>query len=387
MTVVKLTPDQAAAQSLASGAAGAALLRIELALTGAGTWKEAAAAIAAATSEPVDGSPSGCLLHGAPALAFVLHAAQADGQPRYESAVRELDRHVQRIARQRLAAARERMTSGNPGTFGEHDLFYGLTGIGAVLLLTAPGSDTLAGILGYLAALATRPLHIDGLRVPGWWSARDPDPLSPTPGGHANLGAAHGAAGILAFLSISVINGPKVSGQMEAISDLCAWFARWEQQSEHGPWWPQWLTLGELHTGRVNQPGPGRPSWCYGAPGIARALQLAAIATGSPSRQADAEDALAASLADKQLARLSDAGLCHGIAGVYQTAVRAAADAVTTGIASHLPKVAAAIKPPADPAAEPDALLTGNVGVRLALETVRRSAPPTSGWDACLLLV
>ena len=386
MTAPAITPAQASAQSLGTGAAGTALLHVELALTGTGTWHDAHEAITRAAAEPVDASPSGCLLHGAPALAFVLHAAQSDGHPRYRDASAALARHTACIARQRLDAARARITSGKPGTFSEHDLFYGLTGIGAVLLRTVPDSDALGGILGYLSRIVTRPLTLDGVQVPGWWAARDPDPLHPTPGGHANFGMAHGAAGILAFVSLAAISGHAVDGQHEAIATLSDWYDRWAQDTSDGRWWPEWLTLSDLRADRPSQRGPGRSSWCYGTPGIARALQLAAIATADPDRQAMAEHALAASLAPQRLAALDGPGLCHGLAGAYQAAARATNDAITPAIASRLPGTAAALTASASTSTGSPALLTGDSGTRLALETARRSAAPISGWDSCLLL-
>lgn len=386
MTSPTINADQAAAQSLAHGAAGLALLRVELALTGSGTWHYAHEALVLATSGPVDGSPSGCLVHGAPALCFVLHTAAADGRPRYQDAANTLDRHLHRITRGRLDAAGSRMARDTPGTFGEYDLFYGLTGLGLILLHTAPASDTLADVLTYLTRLATQPLTLDRLQAPGWWAVRDPDPLSPTPGGHANLGMAHGAAGILAFLALATRRGCTVEGQQEAIKILCAWFDRWQQHSDDGPWWPQWLTRKDLRAGHPAQPTPGRPSWCYGTPGIARALQLAGIATTDPARQAAAEHTLARCLAGPQLAMLPDAGLCHGLAGVYQTAVRAAADAITPSLGTHLAELTAVLTRQAATSDGTPALLTGDTGVRLVLETARRAAPPVSGWDSCLLL-
>lgn len=377
---------QVAAQSLAHGMAGIALLRIERAHTGTGSWQQAHQALVLAASAPVDGSPSGCLVHGAPALRFVLNAATADGQPRYQDAAGALDRHLHRITRGRLDAARGRMARETLGTFDEYDLFYGLTGLGVILLHTAPASDTLADVLTYLTRLATRPLTVDGLQVPGWWAARDPDPLSPTPGGHANLGVAHGAAGILAFLALAARRGHTVQGQLDAIKSLCAWFDLWRQDSDDGPWWPQWLTRNDLRAGFPAQTAPGRPSWCYGTPGITRALQLAALATADPARQATAEHALARCLAGPHLAKLPDAGLCHGLAGVYQTATRAAADAITPNLGAQLPELAAVLAARGATADRSTALLTGDTGVRLVLETVRRAAPPVSGWDSCLLL-
>jgi hypothetical protein len=386
VTADQITPGREPAQSLA-GAAGTALLHVELALTGTGTWHDAHGAIIQGAAEPIDASPSGCLIHGAPALAFVLHTAQADGRPRYRDAAAALDLHVHRIARQRLTAAGVRMTEGTPGTFTDHDLFYGLTGIGAVLLRTAPASDTLSDILAYLTSIVTRPLAVDGTEVPGWWAARDPDPRHPTPGGHANLGMAHGAAGILAFLSLAANSGHAVHGQHDAIAALCRWYDTWEQNTAGGRWWPQWLTLSDLRAGHPSQRSPGRPSWCYGTPGIARALQLAAIATADPARQAAAEHALAAALVPQQLGILTGPGLCHGLAGTYQAAARAAVDAITPAIGGRLPAIGAMLAAglPGGAAGQPG-LLTGDTGTRLALETARRSAMPISGWDSCLLL-
>lgn len=371
-------------QSLARGAAGDALLHVERALASTGRWRDAHAAITTITAGPVDASSRACLFYGAPALALVLHAARADGSPRYEAAAGLLRDHVNRIARERLAAAAARTRRGGAGTFNEHDLVYGLTGIGALLLRTDPDGSALTGILGYLVRL-TRPTLIDGLTVPGWWSARDPDPLAPTPGGHANLGMAHGAAGILALLSLAASLGRAVSGQLDAITYLQDWYERWRQDEPGGAWWPEWLTRSDLRSGRPAQPGPGRPSWCYGTPGIARALQLAAIATGDRHLQAEAEQALAACLSGPQLARLTGPGLCHGLAGTYLTAVRAAEDALTPAIGCQLPGIAARLAALPATGTSPG-LLTGSTGTRIALEAARRSTPPVSGWDACLLI-
>jgi lantibiotic biosynthesis protein len=196
---------------------------------------------------------------------------------------------------------------------------------------------------------------------------------------------AHGAAGILAFLSLAALDGRTVDGQHAAINDLCTWFSRWRQESTEGTWWPQWLTRDDLRSGYPCQPRPRRPSWCYGATGIARALQLAALATGDPHHQREAEDALVACFADSQLARITSVGLCHGIAGVYQTATRAAADALSSEISRRLPGLAAELASRPSGLAEPG-VLTGNTGTRLVLETVGSTTAPRSGWDACLLI-
>lgn len=118
--------------------------------------------------------------------------------------------------------------------------------------------------------------------------------------------------------------------------------------------------------------------------GIGRALQLAAIAAGDRAAQAAAEQAIAACLEPAQLARLTEPGLCHGLAGLYMTALRAAHDACSPDIAARLPAAAVLLAGKAG-AAEGGGLLTGSAGARLALESALNGAP-RSGWDACLLI-
>jgi class I lanthipeptide synthase len=391
---VTLTPDEVTSQSLARGAVGTALLHVERAWSGTGGWETAQAHLRRVVTGPVDAAEHAGLYYGAPAVAFLLHAA-ADRHPRYFAAAATLDEHVRRLARRRLASAAARTEAGEPSSFAEYDLFYGLTGIGALLLRHHADGDELAGILRYVVTLATRPRREDGVELPGWWVAHNPDEILPTPGGHANFGMAHGAAGLLSFLALATLHGTVVDGQHEAIAVLTGWFDRWRQDGPDGPWWPQWITRDELPTGRPAHTHPGRSSWCYGTVGIARALQLAALATGDPRRQHTAEDALAASLTDTQLDRITEPGLCHGIAGVYQTAYRASLDADSLALAHRLPMLAhrLALHLPghdkdAEDGAEADAggLLTGRTGLNLALDTARRSTPPHTGWDACLLI-
>jgi hypothetical protein len=376
--------SQPAAQSLADGAAGRALLHVERALQD-GEWSEAQTVIQQAVADSIDSGPNAGLYYGAPAVAFVLTAASADGHSRYVSASRTLDEHVRAAAERKLRQATETMRAGRPTVFADYDLFKGLTGFGALLLICAPGSGAFGSILTYLTYL-TRPRVVDGLQVPGWWVDHHPDTALPTPGGHANLGMAHGAAGILALLALAARAGYTVNGQREAIESLSAFFDRWRQDSPHGPWWPQWLTCDDLRTGLLtSHTHPGRPSWCYGAVGIARALQLAAEAIGQESRQEAAETALAANLSDRHLDRLDTPGLCHGLAGVYQTAYRAARDARHPSIAERLPALAARLA--ALPEGDSDGMLTGTAGIALAAETARHNASPVSEWDRCLLII
>ena len=377
-------------QSLARGAVGVALLLIERAHAGVGSWEVAHSWLeAAAGGAGVSAGDDACLFNGAPALAFALHAASADGSGRYARALEALDRSISRLTHRRVDQAEARIARSELPALAEYDVINGLSGIGALLLLRSPGSAALERVLSYLVRL-TEPHDVDGQVLPGWWTGHDPhfSHSADFPRGHGNFGMAHGVSGPLALLSLALSNGCVVEGHREAIERICAWVDSWRQDHEAGPWWPQGITDDERRSGRVGQRGPGRPSWCYGTPGVARAQQLAGLATGDRSRTQTAERAVAGCLADPvQLARIIDVSLCHGWAGLFVTAWRAAADAVTPAIAERLPAVHEQLLRHAAPGAgDGVGLLEGDAGLALAVRIAEHHMSPISGWDRCLLV-
>lgn len=374
--------DSALAQSLAKGPPGVALWHVERALTGIGGWEPVQAWLAAATRAEVTAADSACLTYGAPAMAFVLHAAGADGQDRYQAARDKLDTATAALAHRRVNAAHARIRRGEAPAFAEYDLLHGLTGIGVHLLHHTPGDDALAAVLTYLVAL-TRPLFVDGETLPGWWCAHDPH-RGHSPGGHANFGMAHGITGPLALLAQALRRGAVVDGQHEAVTTITDWFDQWQQHADRGPWWPETITREEAAAGQPHATEPGRPSWCYGTPGITRALQLTAIATADTTRRQAAEQALVACLADEhQLAQLTDTGLCHGTAGLFQTVWRAAQDASTPDLDAAARRLARTLG--SRHAAKNTAFLDGAAGQALAHATALHDRAPASHWDALLL--
>ncbi|MGA5134418.1 lanthionine synthetase C family protein [Streptomyces olivoreticuli] len=376
------------AQSLAKGAAGTALLHIERAHTGQGTWQQAHSWITKAVAGEVSAADTAGLYLGAPAIAFILYTASTGGA-RYGGALKEVDAHVAALAHRRADAAVARIRRGELASFAEYDVFFGLTGIGAHLLRSNPEGSAMEHVLRYLVEL-TKPLRVDGQELPGWWVGHDQHTRTSArhPNGHSNQGAAHGVTGVLLLLSQAARRGVTVDGQHEAIKRICTWLDAWQQHGEAGAWWPECIALADLHTGQTAQSGPARPSWCYGTPGIARAQQLAAIATGDTKRRHAAEQHLVNCLSDPvQLSRLTDAGLCHGWAGVYQTVWRAARDADTPALRQVLPHLADHLARHAMPGAAGDpGFLEGSSGAALALMTAAQDTAPTSGWDACLLI-
>ncbi|WP_405152159.1 lanthionine synthetase C family protein [Sphaerisporangium sp. NBC_01403] len=367
------------AQSLSGGAAGIALLHIERAATGLAGWQDAHDWLAAATQDELSIGASACLYHGAPALAFALHPAH---QPGYGPAQAVLDEGVAAVTRDRLNAAYQRLARGDRPALAEFDLISGLTGLGAHVWRRDPGGDLAKEVLAYLVAL-TEP--VDGL--PGWWTMSSARRAANEPlGGHGNNGMAHGICGPLAFLALTARDGLVVHGQLEAIGRICAWLDDWQQDHHGDPWWPEMVTLTELQDGQSAQPGPLRPSWCYGTPAIARAQQLAALATGDTARRRTAESALTGCLNDPhQLRRIVDRGLCHGTAGLFMT-VNAFADDALAPHDLPLLRVAELLLDSPSAADTPPGFLTGSAGYGLALHSLAHRATPATSWDACLLL-
>ncbi|MFE9187938.1 lanthionine synthetase C family protein [Micromonospora haikouensis] len=387
-------------QSLALGVPGIALLHVELAAAGLRPWRRAHRWLSAATSGPVTAGADSHPFHGAPAVAHVLACAAAHRPGAYARALDGLDTAIAADARARVAAAHGRIDAGELPALAEFDAIRGLAGIGAYLLRRPSTGDELRAVLECLVRLAS-PLQRDGEVLPGWWTGSGPNGRADDrfPGGHGNLGMAHGIAGPLALLSLAALRGVLVPGQLAAISTVCSWLDRWRSDTAAGPSWPYWITRAQLRAGNAATPGAQRPSWCYGTAGLAHAQQLAALATGDPVRRVAAGDALARALVDpRQLAATTDSSLCHGYAGLAHLARRVAADA-PSGTAARLdarvPHLLGLIDPAgAGPrrtaaaliaAAPGPGLLEGAAGVALAALSCSAASTPDSAWDSCLL--
>jgi lantibiotic biosynthesis protein len=346
-------------QALAEGTLGVALLHIE---------RDDLAAAQPLLTEAVTGGVStganACLFHGAPALEFVLGRAGHAG--------RDVQAAVDRVVAARLAAANRRRESAQLPQLAEFDLIRGLTGLGALLLTRANSSSLIEEVLTYLVSL-TRPVRADGEALPGWWSQTGPG-HEEMAGGHGNNGVAHGIAGPLALLSIATRRGIRVEGQVDAIKA----FSRWLES--FGSFY--WITRQQLSAREPLHAPPARPSWCCGDLGIARALQLAAIALGDSARRQAAEDiAMAALTHPSRLGRITDACLCHGWAGVLTVTRAIAAETPTPDrFAACIEQVSGRLATGIAALPKPG-FMEGRAGAQLALDGTN-----TTGWTRVLLI-
>lgn len=95
--------------------------------------------------------------------------------------------------------------------------------------------------------------------------------------GHANLGLAHGIPGPLALSAVAWREGVRVPGQAETIEAIARFLVTWSEVDAYGRYWPASLNRGQYRRRPARLPRT-RAAWCYGTPGVARALQLAGCA-------------------------------------------------------------------------------------------------------------
>jgi lantibiotic biosynthesis protein len=379
--VIRPSPDgRTRPQSVAGGAVGIALLHIERAVSGYGDEAIAHRWIRAAAGDPVSlgyADP----FHGAPALAFMLHTARPLGG--YHQARTALDNATITLTRQRLAAAHARIDRREPLPMNEFDLVHGLTGLALYHLHAHPEHPISAEVIDYLTRL-TQPLGDGTNGMPPWWLTSGlggtPDPAFPH--GHGNLGAAHGISAVIAVLAHAILHGHDTTPARDALAGLCRWTDLHRQDEATGSWWPGYVTPG-------THPEQPRPSWCYGQAGIARAQQLAGLAQNDTARQRLAENAILAVLRNPaQRGRLTGIGLCHGKAGLLQSACRMATTSTdphrAARLAAELPALAAELTAQLPTDTNPE-VMDGTAGAALALHTAASGSPAT-GWDAFLAL-
>ncbi|MFF7987555.1 lanthionine synthetase C family protein [Streptomyces sp. NPDC007901] len=407
------TPERAGthslwhAQSLADGYAGVGLLFAALAHGEPRYARVAHAHLSAAVSGVRRPAREG-LYAGLPAVAFTAMAA-VTRPGEYAALLTKLHGRVALLARQLVEEDAPRVAAGTGGArMAGYDVVAGLSGIGRLLLAAGPEHrETTELVLAHLVAL-TRPVTEPGGRtVPGWWTC-DPILLSEPdgiPGGHFNAGLAHGIPGPLALLSLAHRAGTRVPGQEQAIRTIVEWLLA--RRSPDGTGWPNIVPLdAELAAASGTRPelAEDRAGWCYGTPGVARALQLAALALKEPDWNRQAVAAVAA-VCDRTVGARAiwDPTLCHGLAGlstIVTLMAREPGGAELTARTKELTDALARAADPAHPFLWPAAapggsavvhrpgFLDGAAGAALALHFATDPDAPRGElpWQAALLL-
>lgn len=339
--------------------------------------------LAAATRVIQDaGITNPALIGGLAGLAYAARSLSRGGT-RYQRLISGLDDRIVAIADRigrRLASA----PAGSPSHV--FDAVNGLAGTTAYLLCRdEPPHGALTGLVAFCGA--------DNWFTP--YEQLGPALARDFPCGVYNCGMSHGVVGPLAALSLAYAQGFSVAGQAGAIRRVAYWLAERRQHDDWGPVWP----MGFDSDGG-NGPRGTQDAWCYGGPGVARALWLAGEAIADDELRSLATQTLAGVVRRPWPARaLGDSpGLCHGVAGLLQITMRFAHD---TGdprffdFSRELTETLLAMYEPERPFGyrrkevrgvrlDDPGLLDGAAGVALALLSAGNAAEPA--WDRMLLL-
>jgi hypothetical protein len=355
--------------------------------------------VAAEAAERLPAAAVG-MFSGLTGVAFAAWSLSRGGA-RYRRLLATVDNAL--LAQVKVQADYLSLQNANALSFGEFDVISGLAGVGSYLLcrLDIHGVPAaLDAVLRYIQGLAS-----DASSRPRWWTPAnalgDEDMVALHPHGNLNCGLAHGIPGPLALMSIALSRRVAVSGLEEAVTRVATWLVEHRADDAWGVNWPFAvpLTADGLPDFARSARAPSRAAWCYGAPGVARALWLAGVALDRTEWRQLAVDAMKAVYRrPPYIRRIDSPTFCHGVAGLLHVMVRFARDTGLTTFAT----AAADLTESLLSAYEPDSLLgyrncepggaridqagllDGAPGVVLALLAASTYVEPT--WDRAFLL-
>ncbi|MGO8994798.1 MAG: lanthionine synthetase C family protein [Polyangiaceae bacterium] len=191
-----------------------------------------------------------------------------------------------------------------------YDLISGLVGYGVYALERLPRPSAvslLEAIVGHLEASAEpRDEGMSWRSRRSWW----PRDFRGDASTGFNLGVAHGVPGVIALLGRAWRAGIARRRCAMLLEGAVAWLLHQELPSSSP-------SAFAATSRRGARPTPARSAWCYGDPGIAASLLVAARATGERAwEHAAIRIGVRAALRDPDTCGVVDAGLCHGAAGL-----------------------------------------------------------------------
>jgi len=264
------------------------------------------------------------LFAGLAGLAFAARALSRNGS-RYQHLLAELDANLI----PRVLESAGALVGRHGVAVSEFDLITGVSGVAAYLLwgrCFPPADVALHAILEGLVSLTE---EVNG--VPHWYT---PHHLLAGEGmaeryreGNLNCGLAHGIPGPLTVMALALEAGISVAGLHAAVERTADWIVRHHTSDQFGLNWPTVVPFtpdGVVSPGRLDS---SRAAWCYGTPGIARALWLAGRALNDKELRRLAIEGMAAVYRRPIPARYIDSPtFCHGVAGLLQITLRFAHD-------------------------------------------------------------
>lgn len=382
-------------ESVAQGFSGLAVMsfQLERCNPGEGWGRVGTQFMKLATCHATDFSGlSASLCDGAAGVAF--SAMLSPSRSRFRTSLLELaDERIERCLPETVGEIKEQRNV----TMTKFDVLYGITGTGRYLLSRVPDERSERGLRLILETLIEMSREHDG--VLGFYSPFEtfgPEDKETTCGS-INCGLAHGVPGPLTLMALSLREGVSVDGLREATESLAEWLVAQILKDDFGINWPGNVPIKDTDA-ELPALVPSRVAWCYGSPGVARALWLAGDSLNIDRYQDIAVEAMEAAYKKPvDVQRIDAPTICHGVAGVLQCTLRFAADTrlpMFTDAAAELTEQLISFYDPKlfwgfqdklmkKPIDNP-AFLYGACGVVLAL--LAAAYPVEPRWDGVLLL-
>jgi len=202
----------------------------------------------------------------------------------------------------------------------DFDIVSGLSGVAAYLLCRTSDDRiyaTLKAVISSLVEIVERDMS-----PPAWFTPANlisgKAMIGKYPQGNLNCGVAHGAPGMLSVLALAYRQDAAVPGLRSAIERLARWLMEQRRMERWGASWP--ASVG-VSASDLSTPAP--VGWCYGNPGVARALWLAGEALDDPALIEGAMEALRSAHRHPVSRRAEfSPTFCHGAAGLLQITMR-----------------------------------------------------------------
>jgi len=265
---------------------------------------------------------------GASGIAFALFKA-SEVRGRYKKMIASLNAHILRCTEEQfLIPFDENLNKHQPSPFSLYDAIQGIVGIGVYCLERKEEPDLLELLHHIIKRLIrlTDPIESEHRKVPGWFLPNDlqvtQEDLKKFPKGSFNLGVAHGIPGVLAFLSLALLNGIEQPEQRNAITCIADWIKGHRHEHQEHLFWGTHISFEEeFEIPRSKRClSTRRSAWCYGTTGVARSLYLAGKAIKDPELKSYAMDSFCSIFQQtRQEWNLPSPTFCHGLTGLLMT--------------------------------------------------------------------
>lgn len=232
----------------------------------------------------------------------------SDNGRRYQSFIGTLNGHIADIAEQNIANYKKL-----PLNEFFYDVMYGLTGT-ANYLLRAGKEETIKNTLLHILQYLTELCKVDDNGIPQFAIQADKSQLfrlvKSSKIRYVNLGLSHGIPGILLVLLRAYEAGIAVPKQLEAIRYLAEYLFESCVITADDSFWEAQKIIGIGKDKAV----PARDAWCYGTPGVAYSLLIAARVLKQEKMRELAVESMKQSLS--KLRDVISPTFCHGLSGL-----------------------------------------------------------------------